>query len=209
MLGPSENNDSVVLLSERPLIRMRMSPWWAADDYFHSDIDAYLENSFMDSLSRPLKQMLVATQIRVSINTPIGEVIVGNGRRVFLPSMHELGFGIPYLEGLDYINALKMFHNTRDDRLARSVLTPDVEQAGWYWTRSSAGVDEFYCVKASGDSCAVMKDSYDIWIRPCFSVSVDAEVTPVVESNHSYYELVGAETRRIIQEDLFVRLMTL
>ena len=95
MLGPSENNDSVVLLSERPLIRMRMSPRLAANDYFHSDIDAYLENVFMDSLS-------------------------------------------------------------------------------------------------------------------CFSVSVDAEVTPVVDSNHPYYELVGVETkRRTIQEDLFMRLMTL
>lgn len=209
VLGSSKNNDSVILLAERGLGLAQMNPWWNAGDYFHSAIDDYLEDIFADSLSQTLKQVLVATEICVNKSTALGEVLVGNSRRVFLPSMCELGFETPYLEGISYISALKQYHRIMRNDVARIALVSGSSKACFYWTRSSDNDNEFHCVMPDGCSCIVSKENYDIRIRPCFSVSVEAEVAQVTVSGSSYYKLTGMRTRRAIQGDLFVQLMTL
>lgn len=209
-LGPSENNDSVVLLSGVALGRAQMSNTWDENDYSRSNIDCYLENSFTDRIPCSLRQVLVATQVCVDTSTRGVVSRIYNRRRVFLPSMYELGFDNVFVEGINYINALKTMRQVRTDILARYAIEQDFHNPCCYWTRSLAGDNGFYCITHCGGSCIVAKDSRDTYIRPCFSVSVDAEVTLIPGLIEPSYELIGVETRRrIIQEDLFVRLMTL
>ncbi len=210
VLGPSENNDSVVLLSEVALGQVQMANTWDENSYFRSNMDCYLENSFTDYIPCSLRQALVAIQVCVDTST-IGIVSrIYNRRRVFLPSMYELGFDNVFVEGISYINALRIMRQVRTDVLARYAIEQDFHNPCCYWTRSIAGDTGVYCVTKGGGSCVVAKDSRDTYIRPCFSVSVDAEVTLIPGLTEPSYELIGVETRRrIIQEDLFVRLMTL
>ena len=209
-LGPSENNDSVVLLSGVALGRAQISSMWDENDYFRSDMDCYLENSFTDYIPYSLRQALVATEVCIDMSARGIPSRAYERRRVFLPSMYELGFDNVPMEGVNYINALRMMRHVRVDNLARYATDQGSNSTCCYWTRSFAGDNEFYCVTHSGCSCTVAKDGSNTWIRPCFSVSVDAEVIPILGLVEPSYELIGVETkRRIIQEDLFMRLMTL
>lgn len=210
VLGPSKENNSVVLLANKALCQMQMGPWRDVGDYFHSSIDDYLETVFMDCIPCSLKQALVKT--RIYAEARVGEIgAVGHDRRrVFLPSINELGFGTMPMEGISYIDALKIYFCTGSEKVARCAIEEDSYSACCYWTRSSPNGGVFYCVTSSGDGVVSWQNRRDVWVRPCFSVSVDAGVVPATGvSGSSCYELTGMETKRVIQEDLFMRLMTL
>lgn len=210
VLGPSENNDSVVLLSAPALGRVQMRPRFDIGGYFHSTIDDYLETVFMDSTPYSLKQALAETEIHAGVSVKGTTVAMCDRRRVFLPSMNELGFRNVPEGGVNYIDALKAYSHTSLRSIARVAAENGSSEMSCYWTRSSPRSNIFYCITPEGNGFTAPQDSCDIWIRPCFSVSVDTEVAPVDKFNIHYYELVGAETkRRIIQEDLFMRIMTL
>lgn len=210
VLGMSKSNDSVVLLSNKVLNRMQMRPRFGIGDYFHSAIDDYLETVFMDFIPYSLKQTLVKTWIYAETSTEGITAVRHKRRRVFLPSMNELGFGTMPMEGIDYINALKAYFHTSSESIARFAAERGVYETRCYWTRSSPRSGMFYCVTSGGDGIVNEQYTRNVWIRPCFSVSVDTEVMPLTElTGRDCYALIGIETKRVIQEDLFMRLMTL
>lgn len=211
VLGPSENNDSVVLLSERALEQVPIHNMWDESGYFRSYMDCYLENSFIDWVPYSLRQALVATQ--VCVDTSVRGIIstTRNRRMVFLPSMYELGFSDVLMEGLNYISALKAYRHTESEAVARFTAAEDRYETCCYWTRSFCGDNKFYCVSNTGGVDIAARDNRNVRMRPCFSVSVRTEVAPVLSGSAGLcYKIVGMkEERRVVQEDLFVRLMTL
>lgn len=168
VLGPSENNDSVILLSEEALTRGPIMSPRRAGSYFYSGIDNYLETDFVRILPQPLRQSLVETQIRISKNLAQGEIVISNNRSVFLPSMYELGFGYASREGLSYEDGLKACFGVGNNQSARIAKPLGHYNSCRYWTRSLANDGKYYCVGSDGDSYAVGKAALISGCGPVF-----------------------------------------
>lgn len=171
------------------------------DDYFSSDIDRFLNADFLiEYISESLNHVLVGT--RVTAHERHSGVERDALRKVFLPSMYELGYSDHVREGLNYGVPCAVWQQAVSVR--KNAPTR-------YWTRSVGG-GRFLTISSRGlPSMAESVASYYASLRPCFSVSVRTEVAPVLAGSAGLcYKIVGMkEERRIVQEDLFVRLMTL
>ena len=201
VLGSSQSTNSVILLSEKGLMAARMSIGSDPDDYFSSDIDRFLNAGFLiEYVPESLNHVLVGT--RVITHERHNGIEKAAIRKVFLPSMYELGYSDYAREGLNYGTPCVAGQQAISIRKNMPVR---------YWTRSVDG-GRFLTISSRGSpSMAESAASYYASLRPCFSVSVRTEVAPVLSgSDGLYYKIVGMkEERRVIQEDLFMRLMTL
>lgn len=196
--GLSKNNDTALLLSRDLLPPMRMNDY-PSSQYDGCELDVFLGDNFRDIISNNLNKCLVTTEIELNSDRCIK-------RDVFLPSLKEVNKDIEH----SFLCALTRYRDTHTYSFVRAACGLLDNNPHSYWLRTPYSASNFYCVSSIGNSNSNNAASSGSWLRPCFSVSLDAEVTPVVDFNHLYYELVGVETkRRTIQEDLFMRLMTL
>lgn len=170
------------------------------NDYFSSDIDRFLNTGFLtEYVSESLNHVLVGT--RVIAHERHSGIERDALRKVFLPSMYELGYSDYVRDGLNYgapCAAWQQAVSVRKNAPTR------------YWTRSVGG-GRFLTVSSRGSpSMAESVNSYYASLRPCFSVSERTEVALMSALVRPHYKIVGMEAkRRVIQEDLFMQLMTL
>ena len=187
ILGPSQSNNSVILLSEKGLMAARMSVGSDPDDYFSSDVDRFLNAGFLtEYVSESLNHVLIGT--RVVAHERHNGMEKAAIRKVFLPSMYELGYSDYAREGLNYGTPCVA---------GQQAVSVRKNAPTWYWTRSVGG-GRFLIVSSRGSpSMAESVNSYYASLRPCFSVSARTEVALMSGLVRPYYKLVERLFRRI------------
>lgn len=153
-LGKDSNDNCILIRKNTYSTRAMNSSVLATTDYDGTSMDMWLQGDYQTRFTQGVVSHLSPKSITYTVYSPSGSPTSFTKtikRSVYLPSMHEMGFGGS--EGGDsYIDVLKAFYDTTDAKTAR-IANNESGAAVHYWSRTASiqGESRFRYVRQWGD----------------------------------------------------------
>lgn len=162
--------------------------------YGSSEIDAFLNNAFFNSLTNSIKSKIVETKLEITAESSIG--IAGReleyiSRKIFLLSATEVGVitetKFPLIEG-----KVLMLFKGKDSEYARSVYF-NGESAGWWLRTPDTRNDQTWICGREG--IGFHQTYLKRGVRPAFCIPSDVKIEEGETSDKKIYVLKNNEVQ--------------